>query len=61
MENDVACALTSCNSNIEEINEKLNNQRSAQNTMPPLSTGKNITNYEAHSNSKFSEVFKTIR
>ena len=27
LENDVASALTFCNSKIEEINEKLNNQR----------------------------------
>ena len=28
--------------------------------MPPLSTGNNITNYEAKSNSKFSEALKTL-
>ena len=39
LKNDVVSALTSCYSKIEEIKEKLNTQRSAQNTMPPLSTG----------------------
>ena len=57
---DVASALTSCNSKMEEITEKLNNQRSAQNTMPPSSTGNNIISYETKSTSRFSEALKTV-
>ena len=35
LENDVALALTTCDNKIDELNKKLDTQRSAQNILPP--------------------------
>ena len=50
LHNNVATALTNCNSKIEEMNKKIDTQSSAQKILPPSFTGNIHASNEQNSN-----------
>ena len=59
LQKDVESTLANCNNKIEEINKKLDTERSAQKILPPSFTG-NIPASNEHKNKvKVSEALKT--